>query len=90
MHTTTVSHNANTAMIHRGSKPAHDYMGFNSIKSSFKSDPNSGNKLINNSISSDCLNAQRIHRPKKIKGTNEKNSGFQVTTGAGEQDLKKT
>ena len=78
----------NTAMVRRSSKPGHDYMGFNSIKSSFKSDPNSGNKIrISNSISSDCLNAQKLRRPMKIRGT-QGESNFKLTLGSGEQNLK--
>ena len=70
-------------------KPAREYMGFNSnsIKSSFKSDPSGPGKIFSNSISSECLNAQRIAWPERLKSTKQGNLN-NMMLGSGEQDLR--
>ena len=69
--------------------PAREYMGFNSnsIKSSFKSDPSAPGKIFSNSISSECLNAQRIAWPERLRSTKQGNLN-NIIQFTGEQDMR--
>jgi len=61
-----VRSNVNTTAL-KASHPAHEYLGFTTIKSWNKSDRLSKNQ-IQNSISSECLNAQKIVRRSQYRG----------------------